>query len=1215
MKNSQLIKKNIVAGGYTKVYPLTYIQGVADGVTGTALSSILQSFNHIYLDYEGSARNTRTSLPEDYRRQGIWITYNNGSEVVTEIYKGAASDLSNDVLFGEDINWERVPDLKYVQSNASKIPDGAILPDMLSPALWELLGSNNIITNLPDEEDLTQECNVLSFKDRVYDSEVGKGYKILRKNWVTGVNVLSPDELSLEHTIYEIRYDFDLQGQTVTLPEGCVLLFKGGTLNNGTIVCSHTNIIGINKFEDGGTATYTGTFDKGLTMSMDNTIKWYNGVEWVEIEGTGGGVDPSTLTARVINVTSPQVATASVNLLNNELQFSFGLPKGEKGDRGDKGDQGEQGERGPQGDPGPQGPAGDVAVSTQTFIVFKSTGKSISTPATPTGGHWNSSTNEFTPPSGWSRTDELDGIVWMSSGVFRADTGELIGEWSTPVRVTGQDGSNGTDGTSIEFIFKLTETSLEPPYLNTSNSPNTNEYIPDGWTDSPTGISVEYQCEWVSTRRKEEDGSWSKWTEPAIWSKWGANGMDGDGVEYIFFRNNGASVPNPTPSDTNTDQYQERGDYEGVEYIPAGWSDNPQGVSSNLKYEWVSQRKYRDNVWGKFSDPAVWAKFGDDGYSGLSLRTMYAKENIGETPVVVRDNINPGSIWGTAFPNYNNETEAVWCIQAYVTYDNKLATTEDGAAYEGWQGPWIVTGTPGKDGTPPNYKTYVYKKSDIKPSKPTGTDKIPAGWQDYPNDTGQWWQCIGTVNGVTELVTEWSEVLPVNGQDGTAQDGKYTEMRFAVNQSRVTAPSLNRSTRNPSGWTVAPPTVNDGYYLWMTLAVILPNDTLESSWSVPVCISGEEGPQGATGPAGPQGPTGSQGVSGIPGVSIEVRYCLGTQNSYDGTSSPSGNSPSGWSTSIPSVSSSKPYIWCIQGRREYSSQTSSTISWSTPFRLSGVNGLNGTDGQDGEDGSRGQIVYPAGIYSNTTSYTTDANKAPYVLDSSDGNFYVLNAQMTWRGTSQGNRTPSQDYASNNGKYWLKLDAFEAVYAKIGIIANGLIGSAVFNGDYMFSQQGINPSAGNASTAHYELFNSSSIYNGSFTPNIMFNFKTGAGHLAAGKIKFDENGNITMPGTIVYDWVQMSGDTYDISKGGAQYKVLTSNTTIKIAKVDGFIGATGKLLVSGDYFLVINDTNIGVYTYQGDPFLLEIISLPDSYNHDAIVMVYPPNTQDMKCYYV
>ena len=174
--------------------------------------------------------------------------------------------------------------------------------------------------------------------------------------------------------------------------------------------------------------------------------------------------------------------------------------------------------------------------------------------------------------------------------------------------------------------------------------------------------------------------------------------------------------------------------------------------------------------------------------------------------------------------------------------------------------------------------------------------------------------------------------------------------------------------------------------------------------------------------------------------------------------------------------------------------TLETGSWSTPIKLNGTNGLPGPQGK------KGQVVYPAGVYGNTVSYTTTETKAPYVYDPSDGNFYVLNAIMTWLGTEQGNRTPSQDYASNNGKFWLKFEAFEAVYAKIGIIANGLIGSAVFNGDYMFSQQGIDES-GTATTA-YEDFGTEA-----FTPNIELNFKTGADHLGAGQVTFEEDGSV------------------------------------------------------------------------------------------------------------
>lgn len=245
MKNSQLIKRNHIAGGYTKVYPIAYIQGITDGVTGEHLTDILQSFSHIYLPYEGSAKDTRTSLPDDYRRQGIWITYNSGDSIITEIYKGTADDLHNDVLFGEDVNWERVPDLKYVQSNASKIPDGAILPEMLSPAILQLLSNGNTIYNVVDDEDLeSNECNVIKFKDRVYNKELasGKGYKILRKNWVDGKNILTQDMIANTNTIYEIRYDFDLNGAEITIPEGCVLKFNGGSLSNGVLIGNNTQI-------------------------------------------------------------------------------------------------------------------------------------------------------------------------------------------------------------------------------------------------------------------------------------------------------------------------------------------------------------------------------------------------------------------------------------------------------------------------------------------------------------------------------------------------------------------------------------------------------------------------------------------------------------------------------------------------------------------------------------------------------------------------------------------------------------------------------------------------------------------------------------------------------------------------------------------------------------------------------------------------------------
>lgn len=1151
--SSQLIKKQIEAG-YKKIYPITFIQEILDKGTGEKLSKILNRINHVYLNFKGNKEATRASLPLELQRRGIWITYDTNDSIVTEMYKGG--DIRGD--------WEQIPDVEFVRSNASKIPDGAIIPEHLSPALWEMLLEEHTIINMPDDEDLTHNCRVLKFKDRQYcpSDPQGKGYIILRRNWVGGINVLEQDKISEANTIYEIRYNFDLKGNLLTLPESVTLLFNGGSINNGTLMCNKTNILGISKLTDIGDITVLGTFDEGLVMAMDGTIKWYDGTEWRKIESDATSL---ALSARVLSVSKADEPSATAEIVDNEVQFTFGLPKGDKGDKGDKGEKGEK------GDPG------DTAVATQTFAIFKSTGTDKNTPATPTGGHWDSSNDSFTPPEGWSRTDNLTGIIWMSTGIFKDDTGTLLGAWSTPVRISGEDGAPGTDGLTLEFIYKLTPTSLEKPALNVTDSPNTNGYVPSGWTNNPQGIDVDNQCEWVSTRKKELGGAWQNWNTPVIWSKWGVNGQDGAGIEYIYLRNNGESVNNPTPSNTSTDRYQEKGDYEGIEYIPDGWTDNPQGVTSELryKYEWVSQRKYRNGVWGAFSNPVVWAKWGEDGFAGLSVRTMYAKYSLGNTPPVVTNNINPGSIWGFTFPNYDNKTEAVWMIQAYVTYDNKLATVEDGVpeAALGWQGPWIVTGTPGENGNPVNWKTYVYKKSTTKPtSKPpvnvlfNDSSITNAGWMDYPNDTGQWWQCIGTVDGTTKMITEWSEILPVNGQDGTAQDGKKVEMRFNKNTSQITAPAINRGIRQPEGWTINPPQLTvtestvDGIttvtaeYLWMTVATINPDDTLVkdsdgNGWSIPVRISGEQGPKGNTGPTGDRGP---QGPTGISGVSFEIKYCLGTADSYTGSTTPSTNLD-GWSDEVPNTTSEHPYIWCIQGKKVYSKDEKGNevfvINWGRPFRLSGINGLTG-------EAAGSQIIYPAGVYDINKTYKTTERVAPYVLDTSDGNYYVMNYIGTWTGTEQNNQTPSQSFAHNGNTYWQKFEAFDAVYAKVGIIANGLIGEAVFNGDYAFSQQGIDRQGNESSEYQNFCRTPGDIYVNNpydstciFRPNWCVNFSTGEQWMGRGKSYFG-------PG----------GDGYVANKNiswNAEGKVtLGSNVTISYSQVNGINEAINQGVTEG-----------------------------------------------------
>jgi hypothetical protein len=48
--------------------------------------------------------------------------------------------------------------------------------------------------------------------------------------------------VSYPHTIYHLQYDYNLNGETIIIPEGCVILFEGGTLKNGTLQGTNTII-------------------------------------------------------------------------------------------------------------------------------------------------------------------------------------------------------------------------------------------------------------------------------------------------------------------------------------------------------------------------------------------------------------------------------------------------------------------------------------------------------------------------------------------------------------------------------------------------------------------------------------------------------------------------------------------------------------------------------------------------------------------------------------------------------------------------------------------------------------------------------------------------------------------------------------------------------------------------------------------------------------
>ena len=106
----QLLKKEDGHKDRKPIYPPTVIQPVFDGKTGASLEAILAQFNSIYVQYQGTPKDTRLIIPKEMRRAGLTITYMDmDSNTITERANSAVQK-DND-HWGLDVNWSRVDEL------------------------------------------------------------------------------------------------------------------------------------------------------------------------------------------------------------------------------------------------------------------------------------------------------------------------------------------------------------------------------------------------------------------------------------------------------------------------------------------------------------------------------------------------------------------------------------------------------------------------------------------------------------------------------------------------------------------------------------------------------------------------------------------------------------------------------------------------------------------------------------------------------------------------------------------------------------------------------------------------------------------------------------------------------------------------------------------------------------------------------------------------
>lgn len=139
----QLYRNIPNVSNHEHIFPVTYTQSVYDGKTGASLEHILHQFNHIFLQFQGTAQATRNLLPKDMRRKGIMISYRDMDDnMITE--RNIDETESNTDNWGLDKYWEK---FEGYSINMDDIQDQI---DKILEQLKDLIesGSDELITNL-----------------------------------------------------------------------------------------------------------------------------------------------------------------------------------------------------------------------------------------------------------------------------------------------------------------------------------------------------------------------------------------------------------------------------------------------------------------------------------------------------------------------------------------------------------------------------------------------------------------------------------------------------------------------------------------------------------------------------------------------------------------------------------------------------------------------------------------------------------------------------------------------------------------------------------------------------------------------------------------------------------------------------------------------------------------------------------------------------------
>ena len=459
----------------------------------------------------------------------------------------------------------------------------------------------------------------------------------------------------------------------------------------------------------------------------------------------------------------------------------------------------------------------------------------------------------------------------------------------------------------------------------------------------------------------------------------GSSGSDGPGYQFVFR----LTTTETSPTAITTTSAQRSND----SFVPTDWTNNPSGVTSTNRYEWVSVRIGTSGAWAEFSSPAIWARFSEDGDDG-STGARGAKGDKGDT----------GARGATGAQGAQGEAG------------------DDGSGFE-----MVFRRTTTSTAPTAITTTSAQRSTD---------DFTPTNWTDNPTgvDNSNQYEWVSIRTGSTGSWSEFSSPslwakFGEKGDTGDAgsagADGPGYQFVFRTTTTNtaptsITTTSAQRSSDTfvPTNWTNNPSGVDStNQYEWVSVRIGSSGNWAEFStpsiWAK-FGVDGDDGSDGARGAKGDKGDTGDRGATGAAGSDgddgsgFEMVFRR-TSSSTAPTAITTTNAqrgmddfvPTNWSDDPTGVNNANQYEWVAI-------RVGTTGNWSE-FSTPSLWAKFGEKGDKGDQGEAGQGFNYRGEYDSATAYN------PHDLVHYQGSSYICLIATT-------GRTPQAAVAGQTN-YW------------------------------------------------------------------------------------------------------------------------------------------------------------------------------------------------------